>query len=140
MSAFRPSLAAGFAKLRATLIRMRLVVESANPYDTACYPAQQVICGQPFPYTHDLEELERLSQNIEPLPEPDPIDLVELTGYAVGMRYDFEQWPGREETQQAMQTAEQVLPTDAHVLVTRCISRYLALSGVIWTVFPPYLE
>ena len=107
-----------FRKAESDLHTLRLVVASNGPYDTACYHAQQavekylkgflIIREQPFPYTHDLEELERLCQRIESLPELDVLDLVELTDYAVGMRYDFEQWPTREEAAQAMQTAEQV--------------------------------
>jgi HEPN domain-containing protein len=107
-----------FRKADSDLNTLRLVVASPGPYDTACYHAQQavekylkgflIIREQPFPHTHDLEELERLCQEIELLPELDMLDLVELTDYAVGMRYDFEQWPTREEARQAMQTAERV--------------------------------
>lgn len=107
-----------FRKAESDLHTLRLVVDSAGPYDTACYHAQQAIekylkgflimRGQTFPYTHDLEELERLCRNIEPFPEFDALDLIELTDYAVGMRYDFEQWPSKSEAEQAMSTAEQV--------------------------------
>jgi uncharacterized protein len=43
-------------------------------------------------------------------------DLVALTDYAVGMRYDFEQWPTKEEARQAMQIAERVRA----VVLARC--------------------
>lgn len=62
-----------------------------------------------------------MCQAIEPLPELEMLDLIELTDYAVGMRYDFEQWPTRDEAQQAMHIAEQVraailtrVATEAH--------------------------
>lgn len=51
------------------LATARLVVTSAGPYNTACFHAQQAaekylkgflsFVGQPFPLTHNLEELER---------------------------------------------------------------------------------
>ncbi len=115
-----------FCKADSDLHTLRLVLGSAGPYDTACYHAQQavekylkgflVIRGQSFPYTHDLEELERLCQGIEPLPDLGMLDLVQLTDYAVGMRYDFDQWPTREEAEQALFVVEQVRATIlAHV-------------------------
>lgn len=54
-------------------------VASEGPYDTACYHAQQAVekylkgylawQEQPFPRTHDLEELQRLCVALAPWPE-----------------------------------------------------------------------
>lgn len=67
------------------LFNARLVVASAGPYDTGCFHAQQAIekylkaflafHGHSIPRTHDLEELERLCNAIEPLPELASFDL-----------------------------------------------------------------
>jgi len=96
----------------------RRTVGSDGPYDTACFHAQQAaekylkaliaLHGRPIPRTHDLEELERSCQEIKPLPELGQLDLSELTGYAVELRYDAEFWPARETASEAVAVAEQV--------------------------------
>ena len=51
----------------------------------------------------------------------DEVELSELTPFAVELRYDFEFWPSRDDTTDAVSAAEHVrhaalgvLPTDAH--------------------------
>lgn len=76
---------------------------SDGPYDTACFHAQQAVekylkgllawRERPIPRTHDLEELQRLCVEDEPMPDLSSLDLTELTAYAVELRYDAEFWP-----------------------------------------------
>jgi len=120
-----------FSKGDSDLFNIRLVVSSTGPYDTGCFHAQQAIekylkallafHGQPIPHTHDLEEIERLCNLIEPLPELTAYDLAALTDYAVQLRYDFMVWPTLAETEDALRKAEGVrtiilahLPPIAH--------------------------
>jgi HEPN domain-containing protein len=72
------------------------VLDSAGPYDTVCFHAQQAVektlkaflayYGQAIPWTHDLEEIQRLCLQIRPFPELEDFDLTLLTDYAVAMR------------------------------------------------------
>jgi HEPN domain-containing protein len=113
------------------LFNTRLVAASTGPYDTGCFHAQQAIekylkgflafHRQPIPHTHDLEELERLCNLVEPLPELAAYDLAALTDYAVQLRYDFAVWPTLSDIEDALRKAESVralilahLPPAAH--------------------------
>ena len=88
------------------------------PYDTACFHAQQAVekylkgllafHGQPLPRTHDLEELQRLCTPLLSLAEFSALDLTELSGYAVELRYDADFWPERDTASEAVALAEQV--------------------------------
>lgn len=80
-------------------------VASEGPYDTACFHSQQAAekylkallawHGQLIPRTHDLEEIQDLCKGIQSYPALDALDLAELTGYAVELRYDADFWPDR---------------------------------------------
>jgi HEPN domain-containing protein len=119
------------AKGDSDLFSARLVVASSGPYDTACFHAQQAaekylkgllaFTGQPFPLTHNLEELERRCATLDPAPDFTGIDLTQLTPHAVQLRYDAGFWPDQATAAQALALAEQVraavlavLPQAAH--------------------------
>jgi HEPN domain-containing protein len=100
------------------LAAARRILSGEGPYDTACFHSQQATektfkallayRGQPIPRTHDLEELARLCQQLEPIPELRLQELAEATDYAVQIRYDLEIWPSQQEARQALALAEQV--------------------------------
>ena len=76
---------------------------------------------QPIPRTHNLEELQQLCIALVPALQLTDLDLVELTSYAVQLRYDFEFWPDRETTEPALHIAERMrvavlatVPQEAH--------------------------
>lgn len=96
----------------------RLVAGSDGPYDTACFHAQQaaekylkgflIHAGVAFPFTHNLEELERRCALATPTPTLTMIDLTILTPYAVQLRYDAEFWPDQATAREAVDLADQV--------------------------------
>lgn len=104
----------------------RRTVGSDGPYDTACFHAQQAVekylkgllafHGQPLPRTHDLEELQRLCTPLLSLAEFSALDLTELSGYAVELRYDADFWPERDTASEAVALAEQVRAMIARIL------------------------
>ena len=93
------------------------MLESDGPYDTACFHAQQAVekylkgllavRGQPFPSTHNLEDLQNLGEALPEWPLAG-LDLVELSSFAVEARYDFEFWPDRRTAQEALDLAAEV--------------------------------
>lgn len=107
-----------FRKADSDLADARRTVASEGPYDTACFHAQQAmekylkgflaLHEKPIPRTHDLEELGRLCEELEPISEFGDIDLVGLTGYAVELRYDTDFWPPQEIAAEAVAIAERV--------------------------------
>lgn len=107
-----------FRKGDSDLATARLVAAGAGPYDTACFHAQQAaekylkgflsFAGQPFPLTHNLEELERRCAAVNPAPDLTGCDLTQLTPYAVQLRYDSSFWPDQTTAQEAIDLAEQV--------------------------------
>lgn len=109
---------AWFRKADSDLADARRTIASEGPYDTACFHAQQAaekyLKGylawreQGLPRTHDLEELQRLCLEQEPLPELAALDLTELTAYAVELRYDAEFWPPRSTADEAVALAQQI--------------------------------
>jgi HEPN domain-containing protein len=110
-----------FLKAESDLNTAKRMLESAGPYDTACFHAQQVaekylkgllaFMEQPIPRTHNLEELQQLCMTLVPTLHLADIDLAELTPYAVQLRYDFEFWPDRETAEQALHMAELLCAT-----------------------------
>jgi len=106
-----------FLKAESDLKTARRMVESDGPYDTACFHAQQAVekylkgllafRGQPFPPTHNLEELQHLGEALPAWPLAG-LDLAELSSYAVEVRYDFEFWPDRRTAQYALRLAAEV--------------------------------
>lgn len=95
------------------------LLDGNGPYDAACFHAQQAIekamkallalSGQPIPRTHDLDELQRTCNLVQPIPELQSLDLSEATDYAVQLRYDIEFWPEKETAVQAHALAQQVV-------------------------------
>jgi HEPN domain-containing protein len=93
------------------------MAESDGPYDTACFHAQQAaekylksllaFQGEPFPRTHNLEELQHLGEALPAWPLAG-LDLTQLSSYAVEVRYDFEFWPDRQTAQEAIGLASDV--------------------------------
>lgn len=107
-----------FQKADSDLTAAKLVLASGGPYDTARFHAQQpaekylegllVSVGQPFPRTHDLEELQRLGEAATSAWPLRAVDLAELSSYAVQIRYDFEFWPDHATALQASELAHEV--------------------------------
>jgi HEPN domain-containing protein len=93
-------------------------VASDGPYDTACFHAQQAVekflkgllawHDLKIPRTHDLEELQRLLLEHEPVSNLAALDLTELSAYAVELRYDAEFWPPQATAREAVMVAEKV--------------------------------
>ncbi|NJO83370.1 MAG: HEPN domain-containing protein [Blastochloris sp.] len=113
------------------LATARLVADSTGPYDTACFHAQQAAekylkgflthAGIPFPFTHNLEELELRGAAANPRPDFSMVDLTILTPYAVQLRYDPDFWPDQAAANEALNLAGHVraailavLPTSTH--------------------------
>ena len=106
-----------FLKAESDLKTAKRMAKSDGPYDTACFHAQQAaekylkgllaLRGEPFHRTHNLEELQHLGEALPAWPLPE-LDLAELSSYAVEARYDFEFWPDRRTTQEAVQLASEV--------------------------------
>jgi HEPN domain-containing protein len=120
------------AKAAGDLVAASTLLEGNGPYDIVCFHAQQAVektlkaylafSARPIPKTHDLEELQRLTLEIEPLSELAELDLAEITDYAVAVRYDLEFWPDQKTAAEALALAEQVqllileiLPPECHV-------------------------
>jgi HEPN domain-containing protein len=90
-------------------------VQSAGPYDTACFHCQQAVekylkailafAGQPIPRTHDLEDIYDLCLQVAPALDVDRTELSSLTPYAVQLRYDADFWPDQATGQQALEVA-----------------------------------
>jgi len=85
------------------LLNAKRTVNSEGPYDTACFHSQQAVekylkavliyGDQSIPRTHDVEELQLLCEIVLNNQEFNGLELVELSDYAVSVRYDFEFWP-----------------------------------------------
>jgi len=106
-------------KARSDLYAVERLLDGNGPYDAACFHAQQAIekamkallakIGQPIPRTHDLDELQRTCNIVQPIPELQSLDFSEATDYAVQLRYDIEFWPEKETAIQAQALAQQVV-------------------------------
>lgn len=112
-------------KAQSDLATGNLVADGDGPYDTACFHAQQAIekalkallalHEQAIPRTHDLEELQQLCLHITSMQKLAGFDLVEVSDYAVQVRYDLEFWPDQATASDALLLAEQIVEmvTDA---------------------------
>jgi len=110
-----------FLKAESDLSAARRLLDGEGPFDTACFHAQQAaekflkgflaFHDQPFPHTHNLEELARLCCALDPTLDFGCVDVTDLTPFAVEMRYDFEFWPSRDTGQEALDLAMQVRRT-----------------------------
>ncbi len=87
----------------------------AGAFDGSCFHAQQAaekylkgflaFHDRPFPYTHNLGDLTELCATIDPPFRTLTPIAVELTPYAVRLRYDDSFWPTFEAAQQARTSA-----------------------------------
>lgn len=78
-----------FLKAESDLTTAKLMLEGQGPYDTACFHAQQAaekylkgllaLATQPFPLTHNLEDLQRLGETAVASWPLTGMDLTELT-------------------------------------------------------------
>lgn len=117
-------------KAASDLAAASLVLDSPGPYDTACFHAQQAIEKMlksllafyelTIPRIHDLEELQRMVLEAEPLPELAGIDLTQITDYAVAVRYDFEFWPDQAMAGEALTLAERIQRFVLKILPPEC--------------------
>ena len=106
-------------------------VQTAGPYDTACFHAQQAVekylkallafAGKPIPRTHDLEDIYNECLVVAPTLALDRMELSALTPYAVQLRYDMAFWPDQSTAQRALTVVARVraavlslLPAAAH--------------------------
>jgi len=106
-----------FLKAESDLKTAACMAESEGPYDTACFHPQQApekylkgflaLRREPFHRTHNLEELQRLGETLPGWPLAG-VDLVQLSSYAVEVRYDFEFWPDRDTAREALHLASEV--------------------------------
>ena len=100
------------------LTTAQVMLESAGPYDTSCFHAQQAaekylkgflaLNGSAIPRSHDLIELNRLCASLLPIWSVDEQVLAELMPFAVEARYDLGFFPDQETAAAAMSMAEQV--------------------------------
>ena len=107
-----------FRKGESDLADARRTIDSDGPYDTACFHAQQavekylkgflVLRGFEIPRTHDLEELQNQCLQEVEIQGLRDLDLSELTGYAVELRYDAEFWPPQGTAREALELAVKV--------------------------------
>ncbi len=107
-----------FRKADSDLADAARTVSSEGPYDTACFHAQQAVerylkgylalHGNAIPRIHDLEELQRQCGDAASWSELSSLDLAELTGYAVELRYDAEFWPPQQTAAEALALAKHV--------------------------------
>lgn len=109
-----------FLKADSDLSAAKQILSGTGPYDTACFHAQQAIerllkgmlafHEQAIPRTHDLEELARLCEALEPSLRPilSSLDLAGLSDYAVILRYDSDFWPERDTAEDASAVASTV--------------------------------
>ena len=107
-----------FRKGDSDLVTARRLVAAGEPYDTACFHAQQAaekylkgllaFHEQSIPLLHDLYRLERACAAIEPRLVLSAPSLAGLTPYAVELRYDFDFWPEEETAREAIEACEQV--------------------------------
>ena len=80
-----------FLKAESDLNTAQRMVGSDGPYDTACFHAQQAaekylkgllaLQGEPFPRTHNLEELQHLGEALPAWPLAG-LDLTQLTSFS----------------------------------------------------------
>lgn len=106
-------------------------VGSSGPYDTGCFHCQQAVekyikaifnlHGQIPPRTHDLGRLVTQLSKIEPALKLARPEVLELTDYAVKLRYDADFWPTQTEAAEALRVARRVrtevlavVPSDMH--------------------------
>jgi hypothetical protein len=107
------------------------LLDGGGPFDTACFHAQQAVekylkgvillADQPFPFTHDLKELQDYGgTRVAGWPFSD-LSVSHLTAYAVQLRYDSDFWPDRQQVVEALGLVEEVrsramafAPKEAH--------------------------
>jgi HEPN domain-containing protein len=109
---------AWFAKGASDLTAARVILSGSGPYDTACFHCQQAVekymkgflafHGREFPFTHDLDELAKLCDEIDPSLNLSTPEVISLTDYAVRLRYDNDYWPTKDDAESAFEIASRV--------------------------------
>lgn len=64
--------------------------------------------GREFPFTHDLDELAKLCDEIDASLNMSVPEVISLTDYAVRLRYDNDFWPTKEDAESALEIASNV--------------------------------
>lgn len=105
-------------KAESDLTNASLCIKHGEALDTVCFHAQQaaekylkayLICNEmDFPFVHNLEVLLKICSEKDNSFTDLLDDVVELTPFAVAMRYDDEFWPTAEESADALHTAGKV--------------------------------
>jgi len=105
-------------KADSDLAAARRLLAGRGPFDAVCFHAQQsaekdlkallAFAERPIPHTHNVEELLGWCLELQPTSGLSGLDVVELTPYAVQMRYDFEFWPDQATAVGAVALAERV--------------------------------
>jgi HEPN domain-containing protein len=118
MSTYADLIRGLFAKGNSDLLTAELVAHSNGPYDTACFHSQQAaekylkgylsFLQQPFPFTHNLEQLELICKTANPTFDLGLCDVTILTPYAVQLRYDAAFWPDQATALEAIQIADHI--------------------------------
>ena len=118
-------------KAESDLENLRTMMASGKALDTACFHAQQAaekylkafLCfhGMDYPKTHDIEALLDLCATTDKRFSNLVAETLFLTDYAVELRYDFEFWPKKEDTEAAHEAANKIkqlvlslLPSEIH--------------------------
>lgn len=105
-------------KARNDIIAANAIIDTGEAFDAVCFHAQQAVekslkailaaQGVDYPYHHDLGELLAKSALVAPSLSLIGVDIVDLTPYAVAVRYDQEFDPSGRQAWLALQTAETV--------------------------------
>lgn len=119
-----------FSKADSDLAAARLTLASSGPFDTACFHAQQaaekLMKGflayhtQPFPFTHALDKLAPLCEQVNPALSLSTPEIIGLTDYATSLRYDADFWPTQAAATDAVAVAERVRAAILTVLPSEC--------------------
>ena len=113
---------AWLAKATSDRLAARRLFDAGGPFDAVCFHAQQACekalkavlaaAGTEIPRIHNIEELQVRSVKLLPASSAsilEPLDLSELTPYAVETRYDAEFWPDRPTADAAVKHADSVV-------------------------------
>ena len=105
-------------KARNDIIAANAIIDTGLAFDAVCFHAQQavekslkaILAAQDldYPYRHDLGELLAKAAPVAPSLSPISSDIINLTPYAIAVRYDQDFDPSEKQAWLALQTAETV--------------------------------